>query len=78
MIFRPETKNSHKILKNFLILWLFAGVIAFIFMLMTIGIEKTHKNECIKWSDWEKSIEAHYILDWQRSQCEQFGIYFED
>lgn len=65
-------------MKIILALWLIGGLIAFLFVALSTGIEKSHKNECIKWKQWDETISSHYIVDWQRQQCEQFEIYFDN
>jgi len=54
------------------------GFILFLLISIENGIINTHQNECLKWKQWEKTITSHYTVNWQKEQCQQFGIYFNN
>lgn len=58
---------------------MFIGLIILFILLAYGGLEalnKTHKNECIKWQDMAISgnYPDYYIKEWQVEQCDFHGI----
>lgn len=57
---------------------IFIGVSLFLFfsfptaVLLKAAIEKEEIAECQKWQ--QQLLKPHRIADWQKKQCEQYGI----
>ena len=43
---------------------------------ITSALEKTERDECIKWQKWSKEIrkDLFYLTPWQKEQCDAVGI----
>jgi hypothetical protein len=39
-----------------------------------IGIPKYEKYECLKWSEQSNNYSNWYSTDWQKQQCQEYGI----
>lgn len=52
-----------------------------IYTLFGAGIETSEKSECLKWEDQYSNVshisEIYDLPDWQKTQCEQYGIDLE-
>jgi len=48
-------------------------LVAWLYML-SIGINKTEYNECLKWQRQSENIQGFYLVEWQLNQCKNYGV----
>lgn len=41
---------------------------------LLIGLEINEKAECMKWLEYSKTYPDFYLLEWQKKQCDNYGI----
>ena len=58
---------KNKIIITILILLGFA-------LLLPYSIQKTEKNECLKWREEAGVYDNYYVTDWQIEQCEHYNL----
>lgn len=49
-------------------------IIAGIFSALNDGVAKSEKTECIKWEKQSQEYQKWYSTDWQKKQCQNYGI----
>lgn len=66
--------NYEKIISGIMMVVMIAIVFAGIFSALNEGIKKSEKNECVKWENQSKEYQKWYSTDWQKEQCQNYGI----
>jgi hypothetical protein len=60
---------------NKLITILIIAIALIVFVkIFDIGIRRHEKAECLQWQNQSQQYEGWYSADWQKEQCNQFGI----
>lgn len=66
--------NYEKIISGIMLTVVSAIIIAGTFSALNEGIKKSEKNECVKWVEQSQEYQKWYSTDWQKKQCETYGI----
>jgi hypothetical protein len=54
---------------------LFIGfIIVMIINIVIYSVQKSEKNECKKWQSQSQEFPKFYSTDWQKDQCNHYGI----
>ena len=70
--------NRHEVRNQ--VLWVIAKIAIAITALilfgttMNYGITRAEQNECHKWASQAETIPNFYTAQWQRNQCDHYGI----
>lgn len=41
---------------------------------LSVGLQRQEIYECNKWRSESRQLYNYYLTDWQKAQCEQYGI----
>jgi len=67
---KPKKGWLEKILAIIFVLFILAGVV----YAAKIGMDGSEKSECLKWKEEAEQFPLWYSTDWQRAQCEHWGL----
>ncbi|OQB18179.1 MAG: hypothetical protein BWY14_01025 [Parcubacteria group bacterium ADurb.Bin192] len=42
------------------------------------GATRFEQSECVQWKNQELEYEKFFVADWQREQCKQFNVLFDE
>lgn len=50
------------------------ALLAVLFFSLKVGLEKTERNECLKWRQEAREYPLWYSTQWQREQCLHYNL----
>lgn len=69
--YQKPSKSLGSILLSILAL---TGVGVAFFFILSIGVNRSERAECIKWNEWAKDYPLYYSTQWQLEQCQHHGL----
>ena len=72
--YKPINKTMKEIILIAGISLIFIGIFTMVYGAINLAISNQEKYECLKWAYESKIYDGYYLTEWQKSQCNHYGI----